>query len=329
MILQSKWFNKCLLLVALVLSAPAQAAVTIDNDLATSTLGYLAINVDNAGESREGYITGQGTPSNTLFENQEVIYDYYTYLDTGTGGGRLSASVTVPAALTGDDEVTSSGSFTGSGNNSIDWQAVSVIEDDGELMTTTYTFTAQSGTLGLIRLYQYLDEDVLGSGNDVFFTRGSTAGLDLQLYTIDNAEAIGISHSGALSIGQGLQNAMFAGYAACTYNNMQPAIIAGTQSVNSTGSLCASLASNPINHPEVGPALGPVDVVSVMAWDVDPDAATATIISTLGGVPDITDLPPPPPSDMVPVPALSTVGLVLLGFLMLLMVGIRRHNRFH
>ena len=38
----------------------------------------------------------------------------------------------------------------------------------------------------------------------------------------------------------------------------------------------------------VGPVYGPLDMVSVIAWDVNPNASSATIITTLGGVPEAT-----------------------------------------
>jgi hypothetical protein len=192
---------------------------------------------------------------------------------------------------------------------------------DGEgVMTSTFNFMAETGTLGDLRFSQYLDEDVQSPVDDVFFTRGSFAGADLELFTVDNTEVYGVSHSGALSSAQGLANATFAGWAANTYNNMKPAITAGTQAVSPTG---VNAIGPSFVHPELGLVYGPVDVVSVLAWDVDPQATSATIVTTLGGVPDIIDIPPP--DDVIPEP--STLAIwSLLGTLAIL-VGYRRRRR--
>ena len=176
-------------------------------------------------------------------------------------------------------------------------------------MTSTFTFTADTGTLGALRFYRYLDEDVdLYFSDDVFFTRGSVAGGDLELFTVDDSEVYGISHSGALSSAQGLVNASFTGWAANRFDYMRPAIVGGTQSVSTTG-VIQNLPA--YSHPQVGSAYGPRDIVSVLAWDVVANASSATIITTLGGVPDVQDIP-----DVIPEPSMFVVWslLAVLGF---------------
>ena len=110
----------------------------------------------------------------------------------------------------------------------------------------------------------------------------------------------------------------FSGWAACEYNEMKPAITAGTQTVAMEGHICADLASVPINHAIVGQGFGPIDVVSVMTWGVDPDATSAKIITTLGGVPNITVVvdPPTTPVEYTPVPTLNHWMLALLTLLL-------------
>ncbi len=140
-----------------------------------------------------------------------------------------------------------------------------------------------------LRFFQYLDEDIEGVADDVFLTRGSVSGLDLELFTIDNTEVYGVSHSGALDATQGLDNAVFAGWAAGVFDSMRPAIEGGTQNVALAGIISASLPG--MIHPQLGGSWGPRDIVSVMAWDVNATGTSATIVTTLGGVPDITDIP--------------------------------------
>jgi len=280
---------KSLMLVALLPMSTSLKAVSIDNDLNPNNMGYWEVDVLTGGESRTAYITGVGAPSGTLYTRTEIVYDYFSYVDVGGLGGAQRLSGSTPTLVGGGagvvDEVESSGTFAGE-NGTVNWSVFSAIADGSKIVANTFQFNAQPGkTLGRIRFYQYLDEDVIGASNDVFFTVGSIANLNLGLFTVDNAEAIGISHSGALSTGQGLVNSQVVGYAACKFDQMRPAIVNGTQAVSSIGNLCSDLSSHSFVHPVVGPVYGPLDIVSVIVWDVNSTASSATIITTLGGVP--------------------------------------------
>jgi exosortase sorting signal-containing protein len=183
-------------------------------------------------------------------------------------------------------------------------------------MTTTFTFVAVTGTLGVLRFHQYLDEDVEGAGDDAFFTRGSAAGSDLQLFTVDNDEVFGVSHGGSYIGSQGLGGATFAGWAADEYSDLRSELFGAGATVSLTGTIdTADLP--PFTHPVVGPAYGPEDITSTLAWDFDPAATTATIVTTLGGVPEA-----PPPEGGGPVapaiPTLSGLGLLALSSLVAL-----------
>ncbi|MGC9420373.1 MAG: VPLPA-CTERM sorting domain-containing protein [Rhodovulum sp.] len=296
--------------VGMLMATTAHAA-TIDNDVASGTVGYFSVDVGDAGESRTGSITANGQVSGTV--TTEVIYDYFTYVDIGSGGFRLSGTTTSGAAGAGDDTVDSAGSFTGSGGNQIDWSASSSIADGDSRMVTTFNFSAATGTLGDITLFQYLDEDVLGVSDDVFFTRGSVAGESLELFTVDDDELIGISHGGAYSDAMGLVNASFEGWAADEYNSMKPRIEAGNQTLSLSGVIEPDMVSaGTTSIAGIGTVRGPLDVVSVLGWSVSADASSATIITTLGGVPDVTDIPDP---DVVPLPAAAWLLIGGLGAL--------------
>jgi len=262
-------------------------ALDIDNDLANNMVGYWRVSVQDAGESVSGFITANRVGSADVIVESEVIFQYLTYVDTGSGGFLLSSTTSVSNSITGDDEITSSGSFIGSTGNTIDWTVVSSIAAGSPIMENVFTFTAQTGTLGNLQVFQYLDEDVEGFSDDVFFTRGSAASSDLELFTVDNFEVYGVSHSGALTGGQGLVNSGFDGWAADVFNNMNGRIIAGLQTVSPLGVIEAALAAVPINHAEVGPGFGPIDVVSTLAWTATSSASSAEVLTTLGGVPDV------------------------------------------
>ncbi len=291
-----------------VLGAMCSSAqsVTINNGIPTGTVGSWSVDVLSGGESRVANLTANAiNPSAIVTEN--VLYDYFSYVDVGTPGAAFRLNTGTPV-LSGTNQVTSSGSFLGSGGNTINWNVVSSIAPGSPMYQNTFTFTATTGTLGDIKLYQYLDEDIEGVSDDILYPTGSAAGGDLELYTLDNPRFFGTSQSGAFSAAQGLSNAMFAGWAANEYNNIKPAITAGTQAVSPTG-VIQNLGS--FSDPRLGGATvyGQADIVSVLSWMVDPNQSTATIITALGGVPSGGDI-----GQKVPEPA-SVLGLLTLGAL--------------
>ncbi len=311
------------LAVAFALGGTSGAfAVVINNDIPSGTSGHLGVDVGNGGETRTVTFTGNGQVSGLL--DGEIVYDYFTYIDTGSSVFRLSDStVTSSAALVGDDEVSSAGYFTGSNGNRIDWTTTSSIDDGGSLMTSAFTFDAESGDLGDLTLFQYLDEDVFGISDDVFFTRGSAGAGSLELFTVDLEDVVGISHGGAYSATQGLVNAEFVGWAADTFDEMRPRIGAGAQTLAPGGVIESSLVdAGTSGVTGVGTARGPSDIVSVLGWSASADAGSATIITTLGGVPDISVIPDEEPS-VVPVPAGMPLLLTGLGAI----AALRRKRR--
>jgi len=262
--------------------------ITIDNDLPAATVGSWAVNVLDAGESRDAFLTANRVGSADVIVQSEIVFDYFTFIDIGTTQFQLSSTTTSVGAISGDDEITSSGNFVGSNGNIIDWTAVSSIANASPIMVNVFTFTAQTGTLGTLQVFQYMDEDVEGVGDDVFFTRGSAVATDLELFTLDNNEEYGVSHSGALTLGQGLVNSGFDGWAGDVFNFMKPRIGSGLQTVSPTGVIEGFLAAVAFNHPTFGPSFGPIDVVSTLAWTAEPSATTAQVLTTLGGVPDVS-----------------------------------------
>ena len=280
-----------LAIMFIALAGTSARAIVIDNGIPAGTLNHWQVDAGNGGESRSANLTAQRFASADIFTT-DVLFDYFTYVDVGAGGFQLSTAVTIPAALTGANEVTSSGSFLGSAGNTINWSVVSSIANGDARYVNEFSFETTLGLpLGDLRLYQYLDEDVQGVSDDVFLVRGSLAGQDLELFTVDNAEVYGIGHSGALSAAQGLVNSSFVGWAAGEFDDMRPRLSAGTQAVAPTGVMDGTLV--PIIHPQVGNAFGPTDIISVLAWDVNSAASSARIITTLGGVPEAAALQAP------------------------------------
>ncbi len=256
--------------------------IVIDNGIPRGTLGYWSVDVTSGGETTVGELTATDQTNSQLI-TADVIWAYRTYVDPGTPGGGFRLNGGTPQRID-PHTVSSQGQFTGANGNTIDWTVLSVLPAGSATMTNTFQFVASNGPLGALRLLQYLDEDVVGSSDDVFFTRGSLGNQNLELFTIDNSKAFGISHSGAFTGAGGLEASSFAGWAADRWDSIVPRIQGGGQSV-----ALAGVINNlpPYTHPLVGPVYGPQDIVSVMAWDVDPNATRATIVTSLGGVPVI------------------------------------------
>ncbi|MGH8594182.1 MAG: hypothetical protein ACREV3_10085 [Gammaproteobacteria bacterium] len=252
-------------------------AVEISNGIPAGTVGHFLVNVDDAGTTRRVIVSAARFGSDNI-DTRSIVRNYYSFIDRGNIGlgERLLGPPSVPDPIN-PNSVTNNGFFKGANQNRIFWSTVSSIAPGAQVMTTTYTFIAETGVLGPLRFLQHLDGVVLEGSDDVFFHRGSAVGGDLKLFTFDNTDVYGISHSGAV-----LQNASFAGWAADHFDNIVSSISTGGQPVSPDG-IIANLSS--FQHPQLGPVFGPADNVSVLAWDVDANATRADIITSLGAVP--------------------------------------------
>lgn len=279
--------------LALGAGTTALGQATIDNDLSPGVEGYLSASV-LAGGGLSGLDLSGNDLSGGGLVTENVIFDYINYIDVGSGAFDLGSTATSGPSSAGDDTQVSSGSFTGSGGNVINWTVTSSIENGTTNFVNQIDFTAVTGTLGTIDFYSYLDEDVFDVDDDVFFTQGSAASNNLELFTLDGASGLGVAQSGAFTTAQGLRNATFTGWAADDFNDIQPRLFSGNQNVSPTGVIDA-VALQPTTVPFLeGSVLGPNDIVSTMAWSVNQSATTATILSSLGGIPDgstVPDLP--------------------------------------
>ena len=122
------------------------------------------------------------------------------------------------------------------------------------------------------------------------------------------------------------QGASFAGWAADEFSDLRTALFGAGAPVSFAGTIdTASLV--PHVHPVVGSAYGPTDITSTLAWNLDPAATSATIITTLGGVPTA----PAPDATAPEIPTLSGVGIVLFALALvtiaLARLAPRRHRR--
>lgn len=300
--------NKAAVALALGLGAFAGSAqaILVDNGIVGD--GFWQVDVQNGGESRTGNLDPTGATTTT-----DVIYDYFHYVDVGADGGGVqlgATTVTTAAHLSGSNQVTSAGSFAGQ-NGTIFWTSVSSIAAGSPLYQTTLSFSS-ANPFGVVRLSQYLDEDVLGASDDHLVVVGTPGANDFQLLTIDNTDNVGVSHSAGYASATG---ASYIGWAADSFSNLKNAIT-GPGAAYSIPGVVNTANLPPIADPRYpgNPAYGARDITSAIAFDLNASATSATITFALGGLPSGEA---PPSVDTVPEPAsfsLFGLGLAGLGF---------------
>jgi hypothetical protein len=296
------------------LPLPASAQVDLDNGIVGD--GSWLVTSEDAGSSSNGVIDPTGALGPT-----DVIFYFSPYYDNGMDGadGELLDNVTTPAALTGANQATSSGTFPGP-NGSISWTAVATIAPGSPLYVVQYDFSS-SLPFGNTRIINYFDEDVAGSGSDIVVVFGTPGADDFQLLTVDDSVDVGVSLSAAYS---SAINMTYAGWAIddCCQT---PSVfsIAGD-----LGSLLPHVDARYPTNAVYGP---PQDVTTSLAFDFNPAATTASVTLALGGSPDATPPPPPgptvPPGPATPVPLLGSWSLGVLMVLIPVIVGLTRRRK--
>lgn len=259
----------------------------IDNDVSPSTVGYFSMDVDDGGSSRIARVTAQGRTQK--FTNNDFLFDFINYVDVGIDGSAVSlanTTITSPAARdpSGEDIVTSSGSFAGE-NGTIDWTATTSIADGSGQIVNSVTFTS-SAPLGNLQFINYLDEDIRFVSDDILYLRGTPGQANFEAFTLDGPQRVGFSQSGVyVPDGTRLTNATYDGWAADEYPLLQSDIEGSGASYSVLGNINTT-ALPPFVDPGLGPVYGPNDITSAFAWTIDPAATTATITTFLTLIPE-------------------------------------------
>ena len=216
----------------------------------------------------------------------DLIFDFITYFDVGANGGgvALDDSTATQPVLGLDNTVNSTGQFTGN-NAEIFWSAAARIAPGTQSYQVTLNFTSIQA-FGVVRLINYLDEDVLGPADDSLILLNSVASPNFQLLTIDNTDSVGIAHSAGYT---NATNASYIGWAASRFPNLRDAI----QSAAGAQFSIAGVV-NTVDFPStVDPrfpfstAYGPSDATAAFAFDLNPNASSATITFALGSQPNV------------------------------------------
>ncbi|MCO8123946.1 GEVED domain-containing protein [Stieleria sp. TO1_6] len=258
---------------------------TIDNDVDPTITGSFGATIGDAGEV--GFASGGGSAvtvedlqNNQQLIGQDFIFQYNTYLTSGGTSVALAATtITQAATLIADDVVESRGTYAGP-NGDVEWIATSSFRDGVATLFTSLELSSATA-FGDIRVISYLDEDVLGISDDVLYTTGTPGESDFRLYTIDGALRVGFSHGGFYANdGQNQQNAVYEGWAADQYNELETQIIAGTQTFSIAGDIdLVDLPGSP--DATFGTVYGPNDVTTAHSWLLDSAASSAQVTNFL------------------------------------------------
>ena len=133
-------------------------AVEISNGIPAGTVGHFLVDVDDAGTTRRVIVSAARFGSDAI-DTRSVVRNYYSFIDPGNNGlgDRFRGPLPVSVDPINPNSVTNNGFFFGVNGNRISWTTVSSIAPGAQVMTTTYTFIAETGVLGPLRFLQHLD----------------------------------------------------------------------------------------------------------------------------------------------------------------------------
>jgi len=277
-----------LILLALPLTA---RAIVIDNGIPIGNVHHLSVDVLTGGATESVVFTMRRYNSNNPIDPNDlithnVVSSYRAFVDPGNDGHGFALHGSDPVRRS-DNSVSSTGAFTGANGNTIHWEAVSSMGNywPPAHLNTTYTFTVDANTpgpIGPLRVYQYLDGDIGDHNSNVFGTIMNASPATIA--TFDAIERFGVAQVGGFRPST-LDDASFAGLAADSFDLIRERIMGSGQPVAQT--------SSGITHAEINLPLlddfshyrdftyyGPGNIVSVLAWDINPDIDDRAEITT-------------------------------------------------
>jgi hypothetical protein len=288
-------------------------SVTIDNGLDGD--GAWAVEVFAGGDTEFGELDAVG------FEPENLVFEFFTYVDDGDDGDfqpLSQTSISSPPTMTGDAEVTSSGTFTGP-NGTINWTAVATIPPGETTYEVDITFDSSS-PFGDVRVINYFDQDVFGVSDDVLILLGTPGDADFQMLTLDDSDDVGIGHFADYLPGS---DATYLGFAADEFSDLRTAIENGVAMFSVNGEIdTTSLPPITDSRFPAADAYGPEDITGAYAFDLNPDSTQATLAFALGGSISGDPVGPGPVQGPVSVPTLSAVGIAVLTLTLVLLAGL-------
>ena len=283
--------------------------VTLDNGLTGD--GQWRVDSGAGGDTRFGELDPAGS-----LGPENLIFDFFTYVDPGIDGGAIALSDTTVASSatqTGPQEATSSGSFAGP-NGQIDWTAVATVPAGEQIYEVDITFSSSS-PFGDVRIINYFDQDVFGVSDDVLILLGTPGASDFQMLTLDDTDDVGIGHFAGY---QTATNASYIGFAADEFSDLRSVIEGAGTSFSVSGNIdTTDLVPTTDSRFPSADAYGPADITGAYAFDLSPTATSAGVQFSLGG--SVSGEVPggEPAGPQVPIPTLGTIGMLLMTMLML------------
>ena len=239
-------------------------SVWIDNGFNSDEPDYFAVEIDDAGSSRE-----------SVFAGTDTIFDYFAYLEIGGQVYKLDSYASEPVA---NGNVLESSGEISLAEGSIKIDIESRIPAETQTLINEYTISA-TGTVDLrdARLFQYLDADIHSVSDDVLLVTGSVAGNNLNLTTIDPPTQI----KQMQTIGLPLLGAVVSGFGAEQYSNLKNHIESGSFDPPVEGML--ELTQQTFEN--IGTGYGPNDITSAIEYTIT--NPTSAVIRTALGASDI------------------------------------------
>jgi len=270
--MRGAWRLGCALAaLCVVCTSVSGQTLTLSNGIPSSQPGHMSVEIDENALSSTGYFFRSGTGTGT--GQIEFIYDYYPVFQIG---GAVYDTYTMSGTWTdanpADNDITSEGSFGG-----VNWSVTHRLPPSSSIMTSEWTLTAtQQGGLPAIRAFIYLDEDVLGFGDDILKVSGSIATGDLELLTVDQT-----SHAGVALAADNIAT----GWAADQYSDLQTDLGSAGFNAAASGSIDTQ-DLQPHIDPVYGQVYGPEDITVAIEWEFEAGADMVTFRVALGGVPE-------------------------------------------
>lgn len=245
--------------------AGSAAGVSIDNGVTGD--GRLVANITNGGQISALQLDPAG-----VLTLQNILYGSYISLN---GTSLQNTTITSVAALAGGG-VSSSGTFAGP-NGSITWTVLATLTAGSQVLGLTVNLSSTSA-FGAVRLVHYVDQDVLGSSNNLIVipTTGGT-----ELLTVATGQQVGLGHA---ADGAGATGATYDGWAAGRYSALQTAVGNNSQGFSPAGVINGLAGISDSRYPGLT-AYGTADIESAHSFTLTPAGTSASATFYLGGSP--------------------------------------------
>lgn len=264
----------------------ASSTLYMDNGLATDDPGFMSVTQGDEGGGFVADLTVMNPDGN---EAVDVLYDTGFVYRNGDTGDFTFMSSSAPV-LQGDGSALSTGMFFGN-NGNIDFSISTTVAS--KRLSHQLSLSSMAA-FGDVTIENYLDQDVIGSGDDVSVIQGT--GSSAQLFTFDEAADVGIAHSIDWTSSANLS---FLSWTVYSYSDsVTSGGGRGTQSFSPDGVTTLDAYPNYL-YSDGNPAYGPDDAVSAFAFKLDAAAMSASVSTGNTGV--VSGIPEP-----------ATLGLVSL-----------------